>query len=299
MSNYDFDIERDFALDDITVNETVYNVNQNNLPTTVIGFYVEKDASWMINDGLYGDALAATLPASAVYNQLQGFLYPSVSADSIPQAHDTASLQTGAKVIMISKPHLQDRIKPGTLTANFRVPGDGGLSAYHDMLASGVTGSISPMGELRGALTGSTSSQIIGSVFYDYGIVLIHGSNGTTDWSSKTININSNTISGLKFSTATATTHLSVDLHFASEKMVRRGQYFAHVYNKDANFSTNPTFGNASGAVESNLTANPTTFISSVGMYNDNGELLAIAKVSPPVKKDFNSEAVFKINLEY
>ena len=291
--NFDFNLDRDFAIDDTTINETLYTINSG-VSSTVVAFYVEKDADWFINDSVFGDANAPQLPASGVFNQLKGFLYPSSTGGNIPQSNAVGTLQDRARVIMVSRPTLQDRIKPGSISADF-IGEDTGVSAYNDLLATGVTGAISPQGELRGALTGSSSSNHIGTVFYDYGLILLHGTDSIMDFSAKAIG----TMSGLSFNSASASNTLSVDLDLTTEKIVRKGQYFAHLYNKEGNFSTNPTYSNASGALESNLTANPTTFITSVGLFNENGEMLAVAKVSPPVKKDFNSEAVFKINLEY
>ena len=200
---------------------------------------------------------------------------------------------------MISRPSLKDRVKPGSITAYlWPDSGDGTVpspSGYNDLLTTGLTASITPQGTLRGPLTSSASANIIGTVFYDYGLILIHGADGTSWYEKEGVGVSR----GLHFNSTSATNQLTCNLSFKSEKMIRRGQYFCHVFNKDANFSTNSTFANLTGTVESNLTANPTTFITSVGMLNDQGEMLAVAKVSPPVKKDFNSEAVFKVNLEY
>ena len=44
---------------------------------------------------------------------------------------------------------------------------------------------------------------------------------------------------------------------------------------------------------------NPTTFITTVGLYNDNSDLVAVAKVSQPVVKDFTKEALIRVKLDY
>ena len=44
---------------------------------------------------------------------------------------------------------------------------------------------------------------------------------------------------------------------------------------------------------------NPQTFISGLGLYNAAGQLLAIAKLSSPLKKYFASEATIKVKLTY
>ena len=114
-----------------------------------------------------------------------------------------------------------------------------------------------------------------------------------------TAKVENGTCSGFHLNSLSSQNSINFSAQLVTEKFVKRGQYFCHVYNKEANFSTNPTFANVSGNVYSNLTGNPTTFITSVGLLNNAGEVLAVAKVAPVVKKDFNSETVFKINLDY
>ena len=43
----------------------------------------------------------------------------------------------------------------------------------------------------------------------------------------------------------------------------------------------------------------PKTFVTQVGLYNENSELLAIAKLSKPVLKSFSREAVIKVKLDF
>ena len=44
---------------------------------------------------------------------------------------------------------------------------------------------------------------------------------------------------------------------------------------------------------------NPQTYITTVGLYNDNNDLVAVAKVSQPIAKDFTKEALIRVKLEY
>jgi hypothetical protein len=44
---------------------------------------------------------------------------------------------------------------------------------------------------------------------------------------------------------------------------------------------------------------NPKTFITTVGMYNDNNDLVAVAKLSQPIAKDFTKEALIRVKLDY
>ena len=44
---------------------------------------------------------------------------------------------------------------------------------------------------------------------------------------------------------------------------------------------------------------NPQTYITTVGLYNTNQDLLAVAKLSQPLPKNFTKEALIKVKLDY
>jgi len=44
---------------------------------------------------------------------------------------------------------------------------------------------------------------------------------------------------------------------------------------------------------------NPQTYITTIGLYNDNQDLVAVAKLSQPVVKDFTKEALIRVKLDY
>ena len=91
------------------------------------------------------------------------------------------------------------------------------------------------------------------------------------------------------------------NISFISLNMLKRSVFFTRAFNQEFNYSNNPTaIANASlGSISSNLTGWPTAFITTVGLYNANNELLAVAKTAPPVKKDFDTEKVFAVRLQY
>ena len=85
-----------------------------------------------------------------------------------------------------------------------------------------------------------------------------------------------------------------------SEEKVSSTYYFARARNFEFNYTTNPSFVDNNGNVLINsMIDNPTTFITTVGMYNDAGDLLAVAKLSQPITKDFTKEALVRVKLDY
>jgi hypothetical protein len=88
---------------------------------------------------------------------------------------------------------------------------------------------------------------------------------------------------------------------FRSEEKITTNAYFCRARAEEFNYSNNPTFTSGSQNVFSNpdYATNPTTFITEVGLYNANQQLQAVAKLSSPIEKNFSSEAVIKVNLDY
>lgn len=82
--------------------------------------------------------------------------------------------------------------------------------------------------------------------------------------------------------------------------------YFVRVKNKEFNYSNNPTFvsdgtdGQTKGTIiYPELISNPRTYITSVGLYNENNELLAIGKLSKPTQKSFDNELLIKVRIDF
>jgi len=76
--------------------------------------------------------------------------------------------------------------------------------------------------------------------------------------------------------------------------------YFCRTpYNK-YNYSSNPTYTSGSKIrVKSVATDTPISYITTVGLYNSNNELLATAKLSEPLRKDNTSEITLRVRLDY
>ena len=76
--------------------------------------------------------------------------------------------------------------------------------------------------------------------------------------------------------------------------------YFIRVFNQDFNYTTNDSFTGTDGTLSfDSMIDNPQTYITTVGLYNDNQDLLAVAKLSQPLPKNFTKEALIKVKLDY
>jgi hypothetical protein len=90
------------------------------------------------------------------------------------------------------------------------------------------------------------------------------------------------------------------DFEMRRTEKISTQHFFVRATNREFNYSNNPTFVNADGTfAESTFNTDPQTFITSIGLYNDANEVIAIAKTSQPVVKSFDKEVLIKVKLSY
>jgi len=86
-----------------------------------------------------------------------------------------------------------------------------------------------------------------------------------------------------------------------SEETITSDYVFCRVRNSQANYSVNPSFISSSTGeiINSVLINSPEVYATAVGLYNDSNELLAVAKLSRPLRKDFTKEALVRVKLDF
>ena len=86
-----------------------------------------------------------------------------------------------------------------------------------------------------------------------------------------------------------------------SQENITSDYVFVRPQNAEFNYTTNPSFisGSTGEVLYSSFINNPQTYITTVGLYNDANELLAVAKLSRPLVKDFTKEALIRVKLDF
>jgi hypothetical protein len=86
-----------------------------------------------------------------------------------------------------------------------------------------------------------------------------------------------------------------------TSEVIASQYYYVRLYNGEYNYSTNPTFltGSLSSIKYESMFNDPIVYMTSIGLYDDNQELLAVAKLSKPVQKSFEKEVVVKVKIDY
>ena len=171
-----------------------------------------------------------------------------------------------------------------------------------------------------GTISGSGASDRTYGFFYpDMGIMVFSANElsssipGFKQDTAKTVVFDSGSMKGFAYPTTTNANRktalrfinclqpVGAKLSFRDEEDQVSAQYFCRVRSGHMNFSNNPTFvsGSENKLRNSKMRGNPQTFITGVQLYNENGQMVAVAHLSKPLKKNFSSESTIKVKLTY
>ena len=86
-----------------------------------------------------------------------------------------------------------------------------------------------------------------------------------------------------------------------SEETITSDFIFVRPRSSEYNYSANPSFisGSTGEVLFPSFISNPQTYMTTVGLYSDTNELLAVAKLSRPLVKDFTKEALIRVKLDF
>ena len=90
------------------------------------------------------------------------------------------------------------------------------------------------------------------------------------------------------------------DVDFNNTIELNSSIYFCRINHNEFNYSSNPSYVSGSKLVVKNKSTDlPITYITTVGLYSPDNELLAVAKLSEPIRKDPNTELTLRVRLDY
>lgn len=101
-------------------------------------------------------------------------------------------------------------------------------------------------------------------------------------------------------SSADALRNRMYNLQFNNTIELNSTVHFCRIKHNEFNYSTNPTYLSGSQIrVKENASDIPISYITSVGLYSADNQLLAVGKFSEPIRKDSNIELTFRARLDY
>jgi hypothetical protein len=165
-------------------------------------------------------------------------------------------------------------------------------------------------GSINDGVYNSTAPVYYGLVYPDYGTLILDGK--MLDQQLSFATVTSSSVEGnnhfvLYHSISGSAKFIDPDtsdpygfLARNSEK-VTSTHYFVRIKNAEYNFSNNPSYvtGSVGQIAQSTFVGDSKTYITTVGLYNDSQELLAVAKLSKPLLKSFQREALIRVKLDF
>ena len=264
--------------------------------------------------GSKGTAGSATgnRASAAIHAQLVNLLLPP-NTDRFTYANSTTSKHFF--VISLKRARMREKMDPGNwelhlsgsskkVGDNIRLIDDSDSTTNPESGIGGrvfnvVTGSISTGTSVIETAATSNPGGGYGLFYPDLGLIVLNADIVNAS-ASFTVNETSNTIN-------TNTLNFFKSVRDASYFQARREEklssthYFVRAGNKEFNFSNNPTFFTSSTGdfTQPTFFKDPKVYITTVGLYNDSNELLAVAKLSQPVLKSYSREALIKVKLDF
>ena len=180
----------------------------------------------------------------------------------------------------------------------------GTMRAYQVISGSNGTAYNKVSGELSNNQGFTENSGSYGLFLPDISTILLNG---------QALDINESTGEGVNLATSRALNdgdnpqklyvRMSASANFglACQETITSDYIFVRARSSEFNYSENPSFisGSTGEVIYSYFINNPNVFPTTVGLYNDNNDLLAVAKLSKPILKDFTKEALIRVKLDF
>jgi len=246
-------------------------------------------------------------PSRAIYSQYRNQLLPPTD-----QAFTFgATTPDDILIINVARNRFRQKIDPGNWELRL-ASGSATATAYRSFIdgsGAGEVPSVNQGGRVFGIYSGSggvtASNNVFGLFYPDNGVFIF---DATQLSSSLGMAIDKSSPSALAGSQNPRNhlqlySHISSSNYFAArtEEKINSTHYFVRVTNKQFNFSNNPTFITGSQGIfrHASMLRNPSVYITTIGLYDNNNRLVAVAKLSKPLLKSFNREALIKVKLDY
>lgn len=262
-----------------------------------------------------------------IYNQMAAVLAGHDSTGAIQRFDQDGNIAAGGEkmdeaiFVNFSRLLSKDEIKKDSF--RFTIVTGGAPSAFlaNTTLTVGDYGAStsylvnSPAGEYAVLYTSSATPNAnsgVGLLYYQAGVAVLSSSifggnlhGGVAGKTSLGPGIASGTLESLATGSsidvvADSFRNRIVDIDFNNTVELNSTIYFCRANHNEFNYSANPTYLSSSQIRVKNTTSdNPVSYITTVGLYSSDNELLATAKLSEPLKKDPNTELTIRVRLDY
>lgn len=269
----------------------------------------------------YNNAVSGSSPTRTIYGQFRNLVLGDENANFIFGNISASNFY----VLAIDRNRYKESLFPGSLALKL-TSGSNTIILTDDSrvtttnvftdagrlynLVSGSSGTVYTGMNSKGWCGGATAaSGSYGWFLPDIGLMILNplalgatGSDGGVNFSANRT-FNSDGANNRKLFTILSGSGVPASGSFTlnSQETITSDYVFVRGRNAEFNYSENPSFisGSTGAVLYDSFINNPQTFITTVGLYNDNNELVAVAKLSKPMKKDFTKELLVRVRLDF
>ena len=271
--------------------------------------YANKQGS---GSALYNGAVGGNSFTRTLYGQYRTLVLGDENADF----NFGGVTQSDFYVLSIDRARYKEKLFPGTF--NLQLSGSGRTLKLTDDSKDIASVSFNDAGRVFQIVSGSNGNAYVGNGYTaasgsygfllpDIGTIILNAA--ALDLSAANGGIGLATTRSFNGDTGTNNArffnHISGAASFSlnSEETISSNYAFIKVPNSEMNYSENPSFISSSTGeilyLDEGFNFNPRTYATTVGLYNPNNELLAVAKLSRPIPKDFTKELAIRIKLDF
>ena len=249
-----------------------------------------------------------------IYGQMAQVLVGHDQYGAIRSFDEDGDLSGGTKIeeayfVNFSRLLTKDEIKKGTFEMKIgKTPAytqDGSVFGAADLATITESGSgenyrsNSPAGEYSILVSGSTN---VGLLYYQAGVAVLTASVfGTSSMDSAGLTSGQVLTSSTISANANALRNRIQNISFNNTIELNSTIYFCDLNHNEFNYSSNPTYLSGSEIIvkDGSSKTSPSSYVTAVGLYSADNELLATAKLSQPVRKDPSSVYTLRVRLDY
>jgi hypothetical protein len=254
-----------------------------------------------------------------IYNQMAQVLVGYDENNNIREFDQDGDLSGGTKLqecifINLARLLTKDEIQKGSFVLTLATGGTPASPDFGSLLTISDDGAEtnyktnSPAGEYGILYTGSapfTAGTGVGLLYYQAGVAVLTASVFDGEFGAPAATYDTSSIdavlTGSEISSSCDGFRNRMDnLDFNNTTELNSTIYFCRANTSDFNYSSNPTYLSGSKMrVKNQETDSPISYVTTVGLYSADNELLAIAKLSEPLKKDPTNEFTLRVRLDY
>jgi hypothetical protein len=215
------------------------------------------------------------------------------------------NVHTGSNVkVSGSNPNILSLIDNSAIFENEDTCANDDPNYYYDIVSGSLSNGIHSSGE--GTIQTNEDLTTYGKVYPNLGVIVLDGHKLNVSASFNSVSgsgINGDNSFKL-FTAISGAAAVGKPMRARNVKFKTTNHYFVRIPSGEANYSTNPTYVYDSGENKGKIKNacfidNPMTYITTVGLYNSKRDLIAVAKLSRPIKKTKENDVLIKIRLNW